>query len=121
MIIPEIFILGTQLTATTGKMARQKVQEIDVPGVKSFSIGLGPITIWASGKAGWFEIRSGPTYQHIFDKMAEGVRLYFFLSDLYENKKNVAGEKSLQIEQIFEQVYNFYCCSLPWLIVGNHL
>jgi hypothetical protein len=94
----------TQLTAITGKMACHKGQEIDVPDVNSFSMGIGPITIWAGGKAGWFEIKPAPAYQHIFDKMAEGVTLYFFLCDLYENKKNVAGEKSLQMDQIFEQV-----------------
>ncbi len=72
--------------------------------VKGFSMGLGPVTIWANGKAGWFEIRPASTYQHIFDKMAEGVTLYYFLTDLYESRKKTAGEKTLQIDKIFEEV-----------------
>lgn len=68
-------------------------------------MGIGPVTIWASGKAGWFEIRPASTYQYIFDKMSEGVTLYYFLTDLYESKKKTASEKTLQIDKIFEQVY----------------
>jgi hypothetical protein len=83
----------------------RKTQEVEVTDVKGFSIGLGPITIWADGKAGWFEIRPASTYQHIFDKMSEGVTLYYFLIDLYENKKRTAGEKTLQIDKIFEEVH----------------
>lgn len=71
--------------------------------VKGFSMGLGPVTIWANGKAGWFEIRPASTYQHIFDKMSEGVTLYYFLTDLYESKKTT-GEKTLQLDKIFEEV-----------------
>ena len=81
----------------------RKAQEIEVTDVKGFSMGLGPVTIWANGKAGWFEIRPSSKYQHIFDKMSEGVTLYYFLTDLYESKK-AAAEKTLQIDKIFEEV-----------------
>ena len=74
-------------------------------------MGLGPVTIWANGKAGWFEIRPASTYRHIFDKMSEGVTLYYFLTDLYESKRKTVGDRSLQIDKIFEEV-NTTCSRL---------
>lgn len=88
-----------------GKGSVRKGQEIKVTDVKGFSMGLGPVTIWANGKAGWFEIRPASTYQHIFDKMSEGVTLYYFLTDLYENRKKTVGEKTLHIDKIFAEVF----------------
>ncbi len=72
--------------------------------MKSFSMGIGPVTIWANGKAGWFEIRPAPIYEPIFEKVAEGVTLYYFLTDLYESRKAITGFKTVLIDQIFSQV-----------------
>jgi hypothetical protein len=98
------------LTGIIGKVSVRKGQEIEVTDIKSFSIGLGPVTIWANGKAGWFEIRPASTYQHIFDKMSEGVTLYYSLTDLYVSKKKTTGEKSSHIDKIFEEVYTICSC-----------
>lgn len=93
------------MTPITGKSFVRKGQEIEVTDVKGFSIGIGPVTIWANGKAGWFEIRPASTYQHIFDKMSEGVILYYFLTELYESRKKTAGEKTIHMDKIFEEVH----------------
>lgn len=44
-------------------------------------------TIWASGNAGWFEIRPAVHYQEIYDQMQEGVRLFYDLEDVLSNTK----------------------------------
>ena len=67
-------------------------------------MAVGPVTIWALGKAGWFEIRPARVYRPTFDKMAEGVKLYYFLTDIYEGKKD--QRKSLEVSKLFDQVYS---------------
>jgi len=78
-----------------------------VKDVRGFSIGDGPITIWAPGKAGWFEIQPAPVYRGIFDKMTEAVGLFYSLSDIHSDaKKQPKGKnrKPLDVEQVFEKV-----------------
>jgi hypothetical protein len=69
--------------------------------VKGFSMGIGPVCLWAGGKSGWFEIRPAPSYQPIFDKMTEGVTLYYFLIDFYESRR---GKKTPEANGIFREV-----------------
>jgi hypothetical protein len=72
--------------------------------VLSFSMAVGPVTIWALGKTGWFEIRPARIYRPTFDKMAEGVKLYYFLTDIYESNKD--QRKSLEVSKLFDQVFS---------------
>lgn len=78
---------------------RQKTM-IEVTEVRGYSIGIGPVTIWAHGKAGWFEIRPAPMYERIYRKMAEGVKLYYFLTDIYESRK----KQALSLDEVFQRV-----------------
>lgn len=72
-----------------------------------FSMADNPnMTIWAGGKAGWFEIQPDPSYQDVYDRMSEGVLLYFFLCDTYtENKARKAkGSKAMDLDLILTKV-----------------
>lgn len=81
---------------------------VEVKNVRGFSIGDGPITIWANGRAGWFEIKPAPTYQDIYDKMTEAIDLYYILSDVHTDAKAHSkgkNRKPLDAEQVFDKVY----------------
>lgn len=88
------------------------MRQVEVQDVTGFSMGTGPITIWANGKAGWFEIRPAAAYKNVYDKMSEGVALYYFVTDLYEGLKNSKPgkgvQKTLSIDQIFDKVWIHY-------------
>lgn len=83
---------------------------MEVKGVLGFSIGDGPITIWANGKAGWFEIKPATAYQNIYNKMTEAIELYYTLCDIHtevkpRNKSKVQkNQKSLDEGQVFDKV-----------------
>jgi hypothetical protein len=77
--------------------------EIEIPGVGGFSMGVGPFTIWAMGKAGWFEIVPAPHYRQIYQDMDVGVALYYFLSDTYAGKSKTQMI-SFSIGEIVDEV-----------------
>jgi hypothetical protein len=80
-----------------------------VKNVVEFSIADSPTTIWAGGKAGWFEMKPKSSYKDTYDLMSKGVMLYYFLCDIYEENKarKVKGGKSLDLDQIFKKVSQF--------------
>ena len=75
--------------------------------MRGFSIGLGPITIWAMGRSGWFEIKPAPIYQAIYDIMTEAIDLYYALYDIHaelESRTKGKKQKSPDVGQVFEKV-----------------
>lgn len=86
------------------KFNGEYIQILDCQG---FSIGSGPITVWASGQSGWFEIRPSEAYQAMYNNMTEAITLYYFLTELYEDLKARAqrgSHKSLSIDKILFKV-----------------
>lgn len=80
-------------------------QYIEIGNCRSYSIGYDPITLWASGRAGWFEIQPSQAYATTFNKMKEGIGLYFTITMIYETMK-AKYKKSLSLDQVLEKV----CC-----------
>lgn len=78
--------------------------QVEVKNVLSFSIAIGPITIWALGRTGWFEIRPARMYRPIYEKMVEGIKLYYFLTDIHEGSKDY--KKHSEIGKLIDQVYS---------------
>ncbi|OBT83926.1 hypothetical protein VE02_06860 [Pseudogymnoascus sp. 03VT05] len=79
---------------------------VEVTNVRGFSIGDGPITLWANGKAGWFEIKPAPIYQEIYNKMTEAIELYYTLCDIHTDTKSRGKGKTQKppdVEQVFEK------------------
>ncbi|KFY87145.1 hypothetical protein V500_07161 [Pseudogymnoascus sp. VKM F-4518 (FW-2643)] len=79
---------------------------VEVTNVRGFSIGDGPITLWANGKAGWFEIKPAAIYQDIYSKMTEAIELYYILCDVHTDAKSRGkgkNQKPLDVEQVFDK------------------
>ena len=84
---------------------------IEVGDCQGFSIGSGPITLWAMGQSGWLEIRPSEKYQKMYNTMAEAISIYYFLTELYEEAKQLSkrGSKiALSIDQILLKVRDSY-------------
>lgn len=80
---------------------------VEVTNVRGFSIGDGPITLWANGKAGWFEIKPAPIYQEIYNRMTEAIELYYILCDIHTDTKSRGKGKSQKppdVEQVLDKV-----------------
>ncbi|KAI9734471.1 MAG: hypothetical protein M1818_006860 [Claussenomyces sp. TS43310] len=88
-----------QLHATDGNAVR-------LQNVVGFSMADDPITLWASGRSGWFEIRPRRSYQSIFDQMVEGIKLYYFLVDAYsgnrKRKKMAGARQHMSVDRLFD-------------------
>jgi hypothetical protein len=67
---------------------------VEVSDVKAFSIAEDPLTLWAAGKAGWYEIKPSKSYQRIYDEMIEGIDLYWFLRTTHETAREKAKGKT---------------------------
>lgn len=58
---------------------------IEVPVCEGYSIGYGPwAAVWASGRAGWYEINPSEEYKLMHEYMCEGITLYYKIMDEYE-------------------------------------
>jgi len=68
----------------------------------SFSIGAGPITLWAIGEFKYFEIRPSRRYKDMYRHMTEAIGIYFDLTDVYEGLKT--KKKRLPLELILFEV-----------------
>ena len=81
-------------------------QYIEIPSCQGFSIGSGPITLWALGQSGWLEIRPSERYQKMYNTMAEAIAIYYFVTDLYEEtRKAQRGSRiTLSIDKILLKV-----------------
>ncbi|KAH8801552.1 hypothetical protein F5884DRAFT_518767 [Xylogone sp. PMI_703] len=77
---------------------------IEIRDSQAYSIGYGPTTIWASGKSGWFEIRPATEYQDIYNKIIEGIDLYYAILEAYEDlerePKHKGYRNSLTVDEI---------------------
>ncbi|KAK4464811.1 hypothetical protein QBC42DRAFT_36679 [Cladorrhinum samala] len=75
----------------------QKTAYIEVEGCTNYSIGDGPVTLWVSGKAGWYEIRPSAEYQPVYDEAIEAINLYYGILVAYDNhaktRKRKKGKK----------------------------
>lgn len=60
--------------------------------------------LWAKGDAGWFELRAAQGYKNVYDEMMEGITLYYFFVDLYENAEETLGSKRGDMRSIYRQV-----------------
>jgi hypothetical protein len=50
----------------------------------AFSIGWGPSVVWALGDRKWFEIQPSSEYKVTYAVMTEGIAIYYYLTELYE-------------------------------------
>jgi hypothetical protein len=82
-------------------------QYIEVSNCQGFSIGSGPITLWAMGSSGWLEIQPSEIYKKTYNRMRDAISIFYFVMDLYEKMKEAAKrgrKKSLSIDQILLKV-----------------
>ncbi|KAI0977052.1 hypothetical protein F4678DRAFT_411638 [Xylaria arbuscula] len=98
---------------------KAKTLWIQIESSQSFSVGakddtLSAPVVWASGKAGWFEIVPSPCYQRICDEMFQAVRLHYSLLDQYEEaleklqksrkkKRATMADVSIEIDELLFQ------------------
>ncbi|KAK3944171.1 hypothetical protein QBC46DRAFT_375569 [Diplogelasinospora grovesii] len=79
------------------------VQNLVRPNVKSayieisrserYSIGYGPVTLWVSGAAGWFEIIPAPKYEAMYSQIQEAITLYYGVLDVYDQYLRACRKK----------------------------
>ena len=98
-------------------MVKPKVKSayIEIPSSKRYSIGYGPVTLWVSGDAGWFEIIPSPVYAAMYCEIQEAITLYYEIMMAYEQqdpatkkKKKSKKDRSLPaptLDQVFLQVH----------------
>ncbi|KAK4245850.1 hypothetical protein C7999DRAFT_15995 [Corynascus novoguineensis] len=70
-----------------------KAAHIEIPHSERYSIGDGPLVLWVSGAAGWFEIRPSSRYQPMYDQVREAITLYYSAFEVYEAYVRVYGNK----------------------------
>lgn len=69
----------------------KRTAHIEVPMCCGYSIGYGPWpAVWASGKAGWYEINPAEEYKAMYDYMCEGITLYYKIMDAYVSMSETA-------------------------------
>lgn len=82
-------------------------QYIELASCETFSIAPEPVTLWALGESGWLEIRPSEKYQKMYNRMAEAISIYFFVTDLYEKEQRKKGSKiPLSIDKVLLKVCN---------------
>jgi hypothetical protein len=62
-----------------------KAAHIEITESWSYSIGSGPVSLWVSGQGGWYEIKPAQQYRHVYNKMCQGISLYYTVMEIYEN------------------------------------
>lgn len=93
------------LHAVVGK--KMNGQYIEIANCEGFSVGSGPITLWALGQSGWLEIRPSEKYQKMYSRMAEAISIYYFVTELYEETREMGRKGSkvtLSIDKILLRV-----------------
>ncbi|RMY14879.1 hypothetical protein D0866_13876 [Hortaea werneckii] len=85
---------------------------IQVPDVRLFAYGQyadGSVVVWAAGQAGWYTIKPARPYRSIYTRMVEGVKMLYFVADMYrEERKQGKGKNATPLppytaEELFEQ------------------
>ncbi|KAL2152554.1 hypothetical protein VTH82DRAFT_5738 [Thermothelomyces myriococcoides] len=66
---------------------------IEITHSDRYSIGDGPLVLWVSGAAGWFEIRPSARYQPMYDQVREAITLYYSAFEVYEAYIRACGGK----------------------------
>ncbi|KAL2162625.1 hypothetical protein VTH06DRAFT_6461 [Thermothelomyces fergusii] len=80
--------LVTNLVRSSVRTAR-----IEIPRSDRYSIGDGPLVLWVSGAAGWFEIRPSARYQPMYEQVREAITLYYSAFEVYEAYAQAWGGK----------------------------
>ncbi|KAH6641613.1 hypothetical protein F5144DRAFT_643045 [Chaetomium tenue] len=85
-----------------------RTAHIEIPHSERYSIGDGPLVLWVSGPAGWFEIRPSTTYQRMYDQVREAITLYYSAFEVYEtyvaacaSKKKTRRPRPPSLDDIF--------------------
>ncbi|RMY67595.1 hypothetical protein D0862_15070 [Hortaea werneckii] len=85
---------------------------IQIPDVRLFAYGQyadGSIVLWAAGQAGWYTVKPARPYRSIYTRMVEGVKMLYFVADMYRNErkqgkgKNATPLPPYTAEELFEQ------------------
>ncbi|KAI6810048.1 hypothetical protein KC340_g17919 [Hortaea werneckii] len=85
---------------------------IQVPDVRLFAYGQyadGSVVLWAAGQAGWYTIKPARPYRSIYNRMVEGVKMLYFVADMYrEERRQGKGKNATPLppytaEELFEQ------------------
>ncbi|AEO56936.1 hypothetical protein MYCTH_2302469 [Thermothelomyces thermophilus ATCC 42464] len=66
---------------------------IEIPRSDRYSIGDGPLVLWVSGAAGWFEIRPSARYLPMYEQVREAITLYYSAFEVYEAYAQACGGK----------------------------
>ncbi|KAL8694485.1 MAG: hypothetical protein Q9218_000898 [Villophora microphyllina] len=70
--------------ACRGLEKRRRSKRVKISNVSFWAFSEDP-SLWASGKAGWFELHDPlPHYRNIFDGMNEAVSMLYYLADRYK-------------------------------------
>lgn len=77
---------------------------LEIKESQAYSIGYGPTTIWASGKSGWFEIQPAQEYKEIYDKILEGIDLYYAIVEVYEQLQAVPRRKGYRNKLTVDEI-----------------
>ncbi|KAI1342128.1 hypothetical protein F5Y15DRAFT_332727 [Xylariaceae sp. FL0016] len=109
-------IESDQARYLVNRHTRTEAPWIQIESSSSFSVGasqdLIALVIWASGKAGWFEIKPSDQYKSICNIMHQGVAMHYAILDQYEeallalqqqkkkNKLKTLAQVKLPLEQI---------------------
>lgn len=85
-----------------------RTAHIEISHSERYSIGDGPLVLWVSGPAGWFEIRPSPAYQRMYDQVREAITLYYSAFEVYESyvaacasKKKTRRPRPPSLDDIF--------------------
>ena len=73
----------------------------------------GVADVWASGLAGWFTIKPSPEYTATYDKMVEGIYLYYHILSAYEESKRLKQRHPPKLNDILLKVGPVP--DIPWL------
>lgn len=56
---------------------------IEIQYSTQYSVGDGPIALWVSGAAGWYELQPSVKYQPMYDRIREAMILYYSALEVY--------------------------------------
>ena len=111
-------------------MVNPKVRSalIEITGSVKYSIADNPTTLWVSGAAGWFEVRTAPEYMTVYLEIRQAIVLFYEAQDVYMSyqeealkkmgkKKAAKPQKPPPLDQIFFKVGLLIVAEAPlsWL------
>ncbi|TKA23232.1 hypothetical protein B0A50_07625 [Salinomyces thailandicus] len=73
----------------------RRAETIEVRDVRIFAYGQyadGNVALWAAGRCGWYTLKPARAYRSIYNTMAEGVKMLYFIADAYrEDRERTVG------------------------------